>query len=228
MPNTINADNGVTSGITGIRTTADNTGNLALQSNGVTVLTLATNNTATFANNVDITGTTTLTGAAVLSNTATATAFIPTGSTIPTNGVYLPAANIVGFSTNSTERMRINSSGEFLVGGTTTRNSTKATIENAGNTLGLSCSSNTNAVDFAIFYANAGTVCGAISRVGTTSAVVYSTTSDYRLKENIVPMIGALDSVSKLKPVNFTWKDGGVAANGFIALFNFSPQSDLS
>jgi hypothetical protein len=53
----INADNGVTSGITGIRTTADNTGNLALQSNGVTVLTLATNNTATFANNVTVTGT---------------------------------------------------------------------------------------------------------------------------------------------------------------------------
>ena len=45
----INADNGVTSGITGIRTTADNTGNLALQSNGVTVLTLATNNTVTIA-----------------------------------------------------------------------------------------------------------------------------------------------------------------------------------
>ena len=45
----INADNGVVSGITGIRTTADGTGNLALQSNGVTVLTLATNNTATFA-----------------------------------------------------------------------------------------------------------------------------------------------------------------------------------
>jgi hypothetical protein len=52
MPNTINADNGVVSGITGIRTTADNTGNLALQSNGVTVLTLATNNTVTIAGTV--------------------------------------------------------------------------------------------------------------------------------------------------------------------------------
>jgi hypothetical protein len=53
----INADNGVVSGITGVRVTADSTGNLALQSNGVTVLTLATNNTATFANNVTVTGT---------------------------------------------------------------------------------------------------------------------------------------------------------------------------
>jgi hypothetical protein len=52
----INADNGVVSGITGVRVTADSTGNLALQSNGVSVLTLATNNTATFAGNVTTAG----------------------------------------------------------------------------------------------------------------------------------------------------------------------------
>jgi len=62
MANTINADNGVISGITGIRTTADNTGNLALQSNGVTVLTVNTANTVavgsggiTFSDNTTIT-----------------------------------------------------------------------------------------------------------------------------------------------------------------------------
>jgi hypothetical protein len=46
----INADNGVISGITGIRTTADNTGNLALQSNGVTLLTVTTANTLSVSN----------------------------------------------------------------------------------------------------------------------------------------------------------------------------------
>ena len=50
MASTINADNGVISGITGIRTTADNTGNLALQANGVTLLTVATNNTIVLGN----------------------------------------------------------------------------------------------------------------------------------------------------------------------------------
>lgn len=39
----------------------------------------------------------------VLNNNATAKAFIPTGSTIPVNGMYLPAANTVGFAANSTE-----------------------------------------------------------------------------------------------------------------------------
>jgi hypothetical protein len=45
----INADNGVISGITGVRTTADNTGNLALQANGVTLLTVNTANVVAVA-----------------------------------------------------------------------------------------------------------------------------------------------------------------------------------
>lgn len=49
-----------------------------------------------------------------LSSTATASAFIPSGSSAPTNGMYLPAANSVSISTNSTERIRIDSSGNVL------------------------------------------------------------------------------------------------------------------
>jgi len=102
MPNTINADNGVVSGITGIRTTADNTGNLALQSNGVTLMTLATNNTVT------ISGTTTQTGNASFGN-VTATVFNgahngTVGATTPATGAFttLSASSTVsgtGFST---------------------------------------------------------------------------------------------------------------------------------
>ncbi len=47
-------------------------------------------------------------------NAATAARFVPTGSTVPANGMYLPAANSVGFSTDSTERARISATG--LVG----------------------------------------------------------------------------------------------------------------
>lgn len=48
----------------------------------------------------------------------TAARFIPTGSTIPTNGVYLPAANQVGIATNSTMRMTIDSAGLIAGAGT--------------------------------------------------------------------------------------------------------------
>ena len=51
---------------------------------------------------------------------------------------------------------------------------------------------------------------------GNNSAVLYLTTSDYRLKENVKQMVGALDKVAKLKPVTYDWKVGG-SSEGFIA-----------
>jgi len=52
----------------------------------------------------------------VTTGSATATAFIPSSATVPTNGVYLPAANTVGIATNTTERMRITSTGAVGIG----------------------------------------------------------------------------------------------------------------
>ena len=49
----------------------------------------------------------------VTTGTSTASGFIPTGSGVPTNGMYLPAANELAFATNSTERVRIDSSGRL-------------------------------------------------------------------------------------------------------------------
>ena len=46
----------------------------------------------------------------------TALSFIPTSSTVPTNGLYLPAANTIGLATNSTSRLQINSAGEMSLG----------------------------------------------------------------------------------------------------------------
>ena len=63
------------------------------------------------------------------------------------------------------------------------------------------------------FYA-AGTLVGSITSTNTTTA--YNTSSDYRLKENIQPMTGALATVAQLKPVTYDWKVGG-SGQGFIA-----------
>lgn len=49
MASTINADNGVVSGSSGVKTTADTSGVLALQTNGTTALTINTDLSATFA-----------------------------------------------------------------------------------------------------------------------------------------------------------------------------------
>ena len=56
MPSTINADRGIISGITGIVQTADGTGNLTLQANGVSVLTVDTSNAVTVTGLISATG----------------------------------------------------------------------------------------------------------------------------------------------------------------------------
>ena len=48
--------------------------------------------------------------------TSTAASFIPTSSSVPTNGVYLPAANSVAISTNGTGRLFVDASGNIGVG----------------------------------------------------------------------------------------------------------------
>ena len=51
----------------------------------------------------------------------------------------------------------------------------------------------------------------------TSTATAYNTSSDYRLKDNIQPMTGALARVLQLNPVTYTWKVDGSAGEGFIA-----------
>ena len=48
--------------------------------------------------------------------TSTAASFIPTSSTVPTNGLYLPSAGSVAISTNGTGRLFVDSSGRVGIG----------------------------------------------------------------------------------------------------------------
>lgn len=61
----------------------------------------------------------------------------------------------------------------------------------------------------------AGGVIGSITQ-STTTTVLYNTSSDYRLKTNVKPIDAPLETLQRLKPSAFTWKDGGDDI-GFIA-----------
>jgi hypothetical protein len=74
-------------------------------------LTLDTSGNVTAGANLSVTGTTTLTGAVSQTGSSTAASFIPSGATVPTNGVFLPSANTVAFATNSTNQVSISSTG---------------------------------------------------------------------------------------------------------------------
>jgi hypothetical protein len=71
---------------------------------------------------------------------------------------------------------------------------------------------------FAVFIKNNGSSQSAIGSIsnGTTS-VGYNTTSDYRLKNTITPMTGALSKVALLKPCIYKWNLDGSDGEGFIA-----------
>jgi len=53
-------------------------------------------------------------------------------------------------------------------------------------------------------------------RVSTTN-VTYNTTSDYRLKENVVPLKDGLSRLMQLKPVQYNWKINNTKDEGFLA-----------
>jgi hypothetical protein len=67
---------------------------------------------------------------ATFSSTVAASAFVPTGATVASNGMYLSAANTLAFSTNSTNRVSISSAG--VVTFTGELSGTSATFSTSG------------------------------------------------------------------------------------------------
>ena len=116
---------------------------------------------------------------------------------------------------DGTEMARIDSSGNLLVG--TTSSGGVGFTFSPGSVgapyidINKSYNGNINGINFRYN----GTYLGGITF--NNSAVAYNTTSDYRLKENIQPMRGAIEKVVQLKPVTYTWKADGSSGQGFIA-----------
>lgn len=135
------------------------------------------------------------------------------------------------FKTGSTERMRIDSSGVVTIGNTSVDpiadrvNGFSAGHNNNGRLKLMQTSTDALLVgrggsgNVQRFFYNAT---GSASQVGsisiTSSSTSYNTSSDYRLKENVVDMTGALDRVEQLQPKRFNFiSDAETTVDGFIA-----------
>jgi hypothetical protein len=114
-------------------------------------------------------------------------------------------------------RFIVNNSGNVLIGTTSAFGSGRVSIPYSDSGYGIAMQSTTaSATNYAIEFKNSsGSGVGYIS--ASTTATTYSTSSDYRLKENVAPMTGALDKVTQLKPCTYTWKSNGSNGQGFIA-----------
>lgn len=159
------------------------------------------------------------TGGVVFPAGAVGTPAITTSGDLNT-GVFFPAADTVAIATGGTERARIDASGRLLIGSSSATGGDAVSIQGrdvAGNQYCLFAQAATASTAFALrtYSTTTATVVGSITFSGSSTA--YNTSSDYRLKENIQPMTGALAKVAALKPCTYKWKADGSDGEGFIA-----------
>lgn len=83
---------------------------------------------------------------------------------------------------------------------------------------GVLCGENTTGGIIAVFANASNTKIGSITVANSGSNVAYNTSSDQRLKENIVDSASAMEKVSQIKVRQFNWKQSGdLTEYGFIA-----------
>jgi hypothetical protein len=203
---------------------------LTLQSAGTTAMTIDTSQnvgigTSSPAYKLDVNGNGRISGTLIVTGDIS-----QSGSNVITNtnsSLYLQTstAQPVIFRTNSTEAMRIDSSGNLLVGTTSNLGSSKVLISSATSTsyqLSIA-SSNSNGAEIAFYEGTTlGSVIGGITavstayfqaRCGSTGGVQlanagtsWSSASDERLKNVTGTYDNALADIAQIKPVKFTWK----------------------
>ena len=118
------------------------------------------------------------------------------------------------------ERARIDRNGNVQINTTNaaaTGATCRFTIEDGTTYLPFGINNNaagTGVSNVALFARN-GTTTGTISVTGTTTA--YNTSSDYRLKHDVQPMLSGLSTIAALKPSTYKWNADNSYGEGFIA-----------
>jgi hypothetical protein len=142
------------------------------------------------------------------------------GITFDHNGSY--ASEVMSFRTgNNTTHMYLTGYGTVGINKASPTAQLHVKSPNMANTRdALRCQNGTNNTGgyFIRFTNSSDSVCGYVEQTGT-AAVAYRTSSDHRLKENVVTMTGAIDRVKQLLPKRFNFIDDGTdtVVDGFLA-----------
>ena len=131
-------------------------------------------------------------------------------STYKSGGTTAP----IQFAPNNSVAMTITTGGSVGIGTTNPYGlaSSLVAIVGSGSTynfLNIQDTVNANNAAFIQFINSAGSGIGGVTRVGTTNAVVFNTTSDRRLKKNIIPAKQlALPIINQIEIDEFDWETG--------------------
>ena len=145
--------------------------------------------------------------------------WIETAQTGYTYGDLIFSTRNVTTDTQPSERARIDSSGNLLVGATATVNAAKAyfAFTSSNNGVYVADTTGVSGAQFMRFDTASSVTCGSIVRVAATSALTYNTTSDYRLKNVVGAVLGSGDRIDALEPIEYEWKATGTRTRGFLA-----------
>ena len=122
------------------------------------------------------------------------------------------------FSTNNTERMRITNGGNVCINSTGSDNSTGGPLCITGRSAQGMSTWNIGSNGYPALYFNnaSGSKVGDI--IINSSSTDYNTSSDYRLKENVVGITDGITRVKQLSPSRFNFiADADTTVDGFLA-----------
>jgi hypothetical protein len=128
------------------------------------------------------------------------------------------SSNNLVFGTGSTERARIDTSGNLLVGAVATgiTNVSSVNLEApSGRIIVNHVNGTASGSNYVVFGLNTSNI-GSITQSGTT-AVLYNTSSDYRLKNITGALTGYKERLMSLLPKQGTWIADGSEFRGFVA-----------
>lgn len=127
------------------------------------------------------------------------------------------SAPFLAFTTADAERMRIDSSGRLLLGTSSIYDASYKMQVAIPATGGIVFRMGSSANKFPLAFQNqSGSYVGSVKT--TTTSTIYGTSSDYRLKENIVDISDGITRVKQLAPKRFNFiVDTDTTVDGFIA-----------